>query len=315
MISNSSRVLSGTRHPVAVDDVPSVPFPAKVRAKSMRDSVTANLTALSVAVSMAVWTAAAQGDANGTRTDFPVACAFNLGAYVAQVLKDAQKERIADAINVSAGHSEVRHIWIQVFENSKVAAVEQTTLFVIATSYFHSSLNQSLLLEKVRLEFVVLNANGKPTGDTTEVVEIKTDYDPNAKLWSWERKPLNGRSLKDFHSSIPDWARLKLHQASGFLSKNPGMPLVAYAPTDLELIFELADMAVSLPRFAKTPIGKAVEAVVRKVAKGGLSILKKTFDDDELHIGADRDITNERAVKYADEYKKQGASIWQQLGK
>jgi hypothetical protein len=249
----------------------------------------------------------AQAISAADQVPFPGAFAFNLGTLTKKAEDEAVKRLVAEKVREDTSRTVIKHLRIEIFENSKLATKSQTTVFAMCESSFAVTLNSGRQLTDVTVEYVILDSSGNPVGKRSSRIEYKESVGKDKKL-VWLRTDSEGPDLGDFHSRLPGWAKEKLWQLSGFLSLNPGQQPVQFQKTDGEfavgLVGEILDLA---PGVAKRAVSVVLENVLKRITKDGLTDAVK---QNEVRWGASVDITNERAIKNAQAYKDEGKKMW-----
>jgi len=81
-----------------------------------------------------------QGSSLAEESGFPGSIAFNSGYFEKAVVDDAVSRGVAEHSSPRTGEHIIRHLRIEVFENSREAATAQTVVFALCESTFHSAL-------------------------------------------------------------------------------------------------------------------------------------------------------------------------------
>lgn len=240
----------------------------------------------------------------------PVGFAFGNGVFNADRISPL---RISGAADVVLEHGRVprtvQHLRVISVETNNAASRDNRTSFVYVESVFVPTLTGSPSLDEVRVESVRLNHEGRPIKSLTRAWKYKLYYVD--QKWIWIRTAGKGRSASVFYKSLPNWATIKLHQVSGFLLRNPGMPVVSYENA-IEDVLEVASLLITLtPQLRLVKAVPLVNRVIDQgIKQGGMALLKRMVASGELRFGIASDIENERAIREAATYKLLGKAIW-----
>ncbi len=241
----------------------------------------------------------------------PLGIAVNRGRYETAAIEDLVHQGLAEWTTRGVNRDVVRHLRIEVFENSVASARRQTTVFAFCETTFQLVLNEGKQLERVRVEFLVLDAFGKPVDARTRRLDIKVSY--REGRWVWTETNSDGRLARSFATSLPEWASRKLWQVSGFLDQNPGQPPVQFSPTIEEDLASTMGLFLELgPGVAKNALGQIAENLIKALAG---SSLKKAVAADQIHWGGADDVTVEKARAHAETYIAAGKVLWKTLGR
>lgn len=242
----------------------------------------------------------------GDEGESPRGLGFNLGVYTKMAIDDIQSRNVGDRVEKAGSSFTIRYLRIVTMEGSKEATRDQKTLFFFCGSTFVSSLPGPYMLDAVEAEFIILDANGKPTEAQSRRIEYQAVYVDNK--WSWKRENRSGRSLKEWHSALPKWAQEQLWLVTGFLAKNPGQQVVSFDKTDAEFIVAalglLADLA---PSVAKKAVGEIIENVLRQA---GINGLERLAESDKLRSGSADKVENKKALEFTPNFIRDGDELW-----
>jgi hypothetical protein len=270
-------------------------------------------------IALAGWAAgssAAKADEQSDR-ELVRAVAFNHGHYDRKALDTSKEHGIADETKRTNDHATVRHLFLQVLENNRESTNKRTTLMALCTTDFHSAIGnmgQSFPVVKVRVESVMLDSSGKSKEANTMVMEHESVIDNKTGKLSWTKKTTPGQSVRKFHDeALPDWAKKKFWQVSGFLDQNTGGLVIDYVRPDSEIALEALDLALSVaPGLFKNFVGKLAEEAAKKAALKGL---KAAVEDESLRFGQGTDITNKELIKSKEKFQEIGRKMWSKKDK
>jgi len=239
----------------------------------------------------------------------PLGIAVNRGRYQPAAIDDAVAHGLAEWAVRDINRDVARHVRVEVFENSKESTRAQTTVFALCETTFQLVLNAGKQLSRVEVEFLILDAFGKPIGARAHRLVVTEVYRGGRHVWT--ESASQGRDVKAFYRPLPDWARRKLWLASGFLDKNPGQPPVPFVKTvEEDLMGVLGTVLELAPGVAKTILGQVAENLFKSV---GGSSLKKAVADDRLRWGGADDVTSEKAKAHAETYINAGKQLWKSI--
>jgi hypothetical protein len=245
----------------------------------------------------------------GARAEDPRGLAFNFGVYSRSEVEDLKARGAGDVIRErSVGPETVRHLRIASLEGSKKTTRDHRTLFLYVQSLFVPTLQGGRSLVQVSAEFVALNAEGQLAEPVSQVIKFK-QVAVQGRL-EWEKSIERGRAAREFHDSLPVWAKTKLHQVSGFLHQNPGSPAVRYEQTGEEHAVALLGVVASLAPASGLLKGVVGEVVENAFKEGGMVAIKKLVVNRDLRSGVAGDIENATARQYSDLYTGVGAKMW-----
>lgn len=191
---------------------------------------------------------------------FP-AFAFNGGTLDPEILAKAESDRVARKTKEDVNSTEVEQLLVEVFERDKNATIKQQVIVARVTSRFYLTMlgngkNQKLL-DRVVVEFVTMNYEGKPT-KTTASSRTMSRRGSQWFVTASDDTKTNEKFTGSLHASQRD----SLWTVSGYLADNPGTPPVPFR----------ADVNATLVGFAVLLVPGLSEAY-------GLSVLQNLFTD------------------------------------
>jgi hypothetical protein len=245
---------------------------------------------------------------DGAPTIFPAHVAFNRGSFTAAANKAATVKGVADASAPSPSRDVVRHLRVEVFENSGQATTAQTTLFGFCISTFDADLRGQRSLTSVAVEYLLLDAAGVPVADRTVLVEYRSVLGLDKKKLVWEVKASDGGGTKALHAPMPNWAKERLWVLSGFLKANPGTPPVEYAKTSAENALSLFGFLLDYaPGAAKKLLLATAETALKNwTREAAMAALKEK----KGRWGVAQDLTHPKTSEFRKAYVVDGRTIW-----
>ena len=218
-----------------------------------------------------------------------------------------------DAAVVRRGYGgfKVQHLRYEVYENSKFSANELGTQFAFVEATYITAMDNigtADILSKLDLHVLHLDGFGKPS-DRFITISFKESLKEERSVW---RKTVReGGSRARFYEILPQFARARLWQVTGFLNKNTGRPVVGFKVTDSDTVKLILKLALSFsPRIVEGAAGRVVESLARHTAKRGVDA---AFKNSDLRMGVGFLVEDDLAAQYANEYMSIGQTLWEEI--
>jgi len=239
---------------------------------------------------------------------FTPAGPYSTGLYEEDVVQRYVERGDAAVVAISDSKTIVQNLRYEIHENSKVSSNQLATSFgFIEASYVSTISNRGTNMELDSLEYsyIILDGLGK-AADIYLTVSFEQRAEDGKLVWYKSVK--EGGDLLAFHAKLPDFAKAKLYQTTGFLQQNAGKPVISYNITDADVARTVLNLALDLaPGLVKKAGGELVDYIVKEAAHKGVEAALK---NDGLRFGADFSITDPTAVEFADQYTAAGQAAW-----